>query len=215
MPSDELPDDAIQPTSRAAWRAWLARHHARDRGVWLVSWKKATGKQAFDYGAAVEEALCFGWIDSLPRKLDAERGMLWFAPRQAKSKWSQANKARVARLQAEGRIAPPGAAKIAAAQRDGTWTALDAVSALVVPSDLAAALAQFGEARARFDAFPPSARRGILEWIDGAKKAATRARRVAETAVLAQRGERANQWSGQRKGARRSDPDAAPRPGGP
>jgi uncharacterized protein YdeI (YjbR/CyaY-like superfamily) len=189
-----LPDNAVHPETRAAWRAWLKRHHGRAEGVWLVSWKKATGKPCIEYGDAVEDALCFGWVDSKPAKLDDERAMRWFAPRKPGSGWSAPNKQRVQRAIAAGRMAPAGLAKVEAAQADGSWARLDAVERLEVPADLAAALAAKPPAAAHFDAFPRTAKRGILEWIQSAKTAPTRERRVTETASLAARNERANQW---------------------
>lgn len=189
-----LPDDAVHPLTPEAWRAWLAEHHGRATGVWLVSYKRATGRPRIAYEAAVEEALCFGWVDSKPRKLDDERTMLYFAPRRPGSGWSRPNKERVARLEAAGRMAPAGAAKVAAARRDGTWEMLDAIEALEIPEDLAAALQAAPDAALQFEAFPRSAKRGILEWIAQAKTEATRRKRVEETARLASRGVRANQW---------------------
>lgn len=189
--------ERVHPLTLAEWRGWLRRHHGRDEGVWLVSYKKATGKPRVEYEAAVEEAIAFGWIDSKPNVLDAERSMLWFAPRKPGTGWSRINKARVERLLAAGRMQPAGLAKLEAAQRDGSWARLDAVEALALPDDLVAALARQGEARRHFDAFPRSAKRGILEWIVNAKRAETRAKRIEETARLAARNLRANQWPAQ------------------
>ncbi len=188
------PPDSVHPLTWAEWRAWLAANHARPNGVWLVTFKKATGKPRIDYEEAVEEALCFGWVDSKPGKLDAERSRLWFAPRKSGSGWSRPNKDRVARMTAAGRMAPAGIAKVEAAKRDGTWDLLNDVEALDVPPDLAAALAANPPAAEHFAAFPRSVRRGILEWILQAKRPETRAKRVAETARLAATNERANQW---------------------
>jgi uncharacterized protein YdeI (YjbR/CyaY-like superfamily) len=190
-----LPPDAVQPADRDAWRAWLAAHHGRDTGVWLVTCKATSGKPRIPYDHAVEEALCFGWVDSRPRALDAERTMLWFAPRKPRSGWSAPNKRRIERMLAAGRMHPAGLAKIEAAKADGSWEALDAVEALVVPDDLAAAFAAHPPAADRWAAFPRSVKRGILEWIVSARRADTRARRVHETATKAQRNERAAQWS--------------------
>ena len=192
--SVDLPENSIHPASRAEWRAWLEQHHTRAAGVWLISFKKGTGKPRLEYDEAVEEALCFGWVDSNPNKLDDERSMLWFAPRKAGTGWSRPNKERVERLVAVGLMAPAGMAKVAAARQDGSWGALDAVEALEIPPDLAVALAGYPAAQANFDAFPRSAKRGILEWIVSAKTPATRAKRVDETARLAQENVRANQW---------------------
>jgi uncharacterized protein YdeI (YjbR/CyaY-like superfamily) len=159
----------------------------------LVSYKQSTGKASFTYAESVEEALCFGWIDGQTRTLDEERGMQWFAPRRPGSVWAKSNKARVERLIAEGRMTPAGLAKIEAAQADGSWTLLDSVDRLEVPDDLAAAFDAYPDARAHFDAFPRSAKHMILGWIVTAKRPETRAKRIAETARLAQDNIRANQ----------------------
>jgi uncharacterized protein YdeI (YjbR/CyaY-like superfamily) len=188
------PFNAIHPLTRAEWRAWLEDNHGRAEGVWLISYKKATGKPRVEYEEAVEEALCYGWIDSKPNKLDAERSLLWFAPRKAGTGWSKPNKERVAKLLDAGLMAPAGLAKITAAQADGSWYALDAVEALEIPSDLDQALTANPTARSYFDAFPRSVKRGILEWIATAKRPETRARRVEETVTLAAENVRANQW---------------------
>jgi uncharacterized protein YdeI (YjbR/CyaY-like superfamily) len=192
--STVLPDDAFEARTRAQWRLWLQRHHAQRKGVWLVTFKKGSGQPPLAYGDAVEEALAFGWVDSKPRKLDEARSMLWFAPRKAGSGWSRPNKERVARLQAAGLMAPAGQAVVDAAMADGSWSRLDAVEDGVVPADLAAALAALPGAADHFAAFPRSARRGILEWIEQARTAPTRDKRVHETARLAALNERANQW---------------------
>jgi uncharacterized protein YdeI (YjbR/CyaY-like superfamily) len=188
------PPNSVHPKTRAAWRRWLERHHARPEGVWLISYKKATGKQAFDYEASVEEALCFGWVDSKGNKLDDERTMLWFAPRKPRTGWARPNKERVERLIAAGQMHPAGLAKVEAARRDGSWNALDAVENLEIPPDLQQALAAHPPAAQHFTAFPRSAKRALLEWIASAKRPETRAKRILETATLAAKNERANQW---------------------
>lgn len=190
----KVPDNSIHPKTRAEWRAWLAEHHTRREGVWLISYKKETGKPRFDYDIAVEEALCFGWIDSKPNKLDEERSLLWFAPRKPRTGWSKLNKERVERLTAEGLMMPAGLAKVEAAKQDGSWAALDAIEALEIPPDLEAALAAYPAAKPNFEAFPKSVKRGILEWIATARKSETRAKRIQETAQLANENIRANQW---------------------
>lgn len=184
----------IEVTSRTQLRAWLETHHATSGSVWLVTWKKQNPDRHLPYDAVVEEALCFGWVDSLPRKLDADRSMLLLSPRKPGSAWSAANKARVARLTEGGKMAPGGLAAVEAAKADGSWSFLDDVERLEVPPDLADALAQHPEATKHFAAFPRSVRRGILEWIKQAKRAETRERRVAETASLAGLNRRANQF---------------------
>jgi uncharacterized protein YdeI (YjbR/CyaY-like superfamily) len=193
-----FPDEHVHPQTRAEWRAWLEARHASSTGVWLVTWKKATGKPRVEYDDAVEEALCYGWIDSLGRTLDDERSRLLFTPRKPGSGWSRPNKQRVERLLAAGLMRPAGLAVVEAAQADGSWSSLDDVENLVEPDDLRTALDADPEARRQWDGFPRSAKRGILEWVQSAKRPETRGKRIAETAELAARGERANQWRGRR-----------------
>jgi len=190
-------DDAPQVHAETLeeWRDWLLAHHATEAGAWLVSWKAPTGKPSVKYELAVEEALCVGWIDSAGRTLDDERRALWFTRRKAGSGWARTNKERIVRLEAEGRMTPAGRAVIDAAKADGSWTLLDDVENLVVPDDLGAAFDRYPRSRQNFDAFPPSARRAILEWIVQAKREATRAARLEESARLAAQNVRANQWT--------------------
>jgi uncharacterized protein YdeI (YjbR/CyaY-like superfamily) len=189
----KAPDNSTHPKTRSAWRAWLSENHGRSEGVWFISYKKSARKPTVGYDEAVEEAVCFGWIDSKSRALDEERTMLWFAPRKPGTGWSRSNQERAVRLIAQGLMAPAGLAKIEAAKQDGSWAKLDRALELEVPPDLAKALAVYPEAGRNFDAFPPSVRRGILEWITGARRPETRARRVEETARLAAVNRRANQ----------------------
>ncbi|MEM7566634.1 MAG: YdeI/OmpD-associated family protein [Pseudomonadota bacterium] len=185
----------IHPETRGAWRAWLTAHHTQSASVWFVYGKVGSGAPRVDPDEAIEEALCFGWIDSLPRTLDDARSRLLFSPRKPGSNWSALNKRRAEAMIARGLMAPAGQAKIDAAKADGSWTALDAVEALTVPDDLAAAFTRHPGSAEAFASFPKSARRGILEWILNAKRAPTREKRLEETARLAARGERANQWT--------------------
>ena len=194
MDAVAAPPNSIHPLTRGEWRAWLEENHGRAEGVWLLTYKKATGKPRVEYDEAVEEALCYGWVDSKPNKLDDERSLLWFAPRKPGTGWSKPNKDRVAKLIAAGLIAPAGLAKIEAAKADGSWNALDAVEALEIPADLDRALAANPPAEHYWDAFPRSVKRGILEWIANAKQPETRARRIEETVRLAAENVRANQW---------------------
>ncbi len=177
-----------------AWRQWLEENHRAADGVWLVSWKTATGKSRISYEESVVEALAVGWVDGLHVTLDDHRSMLWFAPRKPTSAWSRPNKERIARLEREGRLLPAGRLAVEVAQANGAWALLEGADNLVVPQDLALAFALYPGAREQWDAFPPSARRAILGWIALAKTASTRAKRINETAERASRGERANQW---------------------
>ena len=190
MPADTL--ELFHPKTRAEWRRWLQTHHATARGVQLVYARRGTGLPSIAYDEAVEEALCFGWIDSTERKLDEQRYMQLFTPRKPKSSWSKSNKERVARLAEAGLMTDAGMARIEAAKADGSWSFLDAIEALEIPRDLAAALAKNAKALANFEAFPPSSKKIILLWIATAKREETRAKRIAETVALAGRNLRAN-----------------------
>jgi uncharacterized protein YdeI (YjbR/CyaY-like superfamily) len=195
-PMTQRPISALQvhADTLAAWRAWLQHHHTQTTGVWLVLWKKASGRMQMDYEQAVQEALRFGWVDSKPNTLDEQRSLLWFAPRKPGTGWSRINKDRVALLIAQGRMAAAGQAKVDQARADGSWSALDEVENLVIPPDLQTALTLLPPAEQHFAAFPRSAKRGILEWIGNAKTEATRSKRLQQTAEMASVNQRANQW---------------------
>lgn len=182
----------VEPKNRAAWRKWLAANHATSDPIWLVYRKKAARKPGdLTYDEVVEEALCYGWIDSTVNRLDDERTMQFFSRRKPTSIWSRSNKERVARLTAAGLMRPAGLALVEAAKSSGMWAALDAVDNLEIPPDLARALRSTKGAKKFFDAFSDSSKKMILWWIAGAKKPETRARRIAETARLAAKGRRA------------------------
>lgn len=186
--------ERFHPKSRKQWRAWLERNHLESSGVWLVTYKKETGKPRIDYAEAVEELLCFGWVDSKASKLDDERAMLLCTPRNPRSAWSKPNKERVARLTAEGLMTPRGLEMVELAKRTGRWDALNDVDALKEPEDLKARLDKSRAARANWDAFPPSAKRAILQWVLSAKRPETRQKRIDETVSQAAKNVRANQW---------------------
>jgi uncharacterized protein YdeI (YjbR/CyaY-like superfamily) len=165
---------------RSAWRRWLERHHDRSPGIWLVYDKKTSRPDRLAYADSVEEALCFGWIDSTMRPIDSGRYKQLFTPRKAKSAWSKLNKDRVERLIAQNLMTAAGLAKIDEARRSGSWTALDAVESYTIPPDLAAAFDANPTAKAHFNAFSPSVRKGFLYWLNGARRPETRASRLEE-----------------------------------
>jgi uncharacterized protein YdeI (YjbR/CyaY-like superfamily) len=185
---DEAPH--VHADDRATWRTWLEANHATSRGAWLVTWRPRSGRAGLDYDAAIEEALCFGWVDSTGGQVDEGRGKLYFAPRKARSVWAASNKARVERLMGEGRMAPAGLAAIQRAKANGWWEILDAPERMEVPQDLAAALEMHPPAAVYFAAFPPSARKMLLGWIALARRPETRAARIREIAEAAARNER-------------------------
>ena len=182
--TDEVPRH--QPANRAAWRRWLRANHDTSTGVWVV-FLKGKARQ-LSYGDSVEEALCFGWIDSLLRPIDERSYMQLFTPRKPKSNWSALNKRRIELLVANKLMAAPGVAKIEAAKKDGSWTKLDAVEAGVVPPDLARALAANKKAKAFFDSAAPSRRKAMLHFVNNVKSPDLRAARVAHVVSQAAKG---------------------------
>jgi uncharacterized protein YdeI (YjbR/CyaY-like superfamily) len=186
--------EVIEPKDRAAWRRWLMRHHDRDSGVWVVIHKKASTSGTFSYEDAVLEALCFGWIDSKPNRVDADSFKLWLAPRRPKSVWSAINKERTARLIDSGLMRPSGYAAIETARANGSWAALDRSDALIMPDDLTAALTASPEAARHFEAFPPGTKKQVYYWIESAKRPETRAKRVTETVARAAENRRVTEW---------------------
>jgi uncharacterized protein YdeI (YjbR/CyaY-like superfamily) len=181
----------VEVDDRAAWRAWLEDNHATPDGAWLVARRRGSDRVGLDYEAAIEEALCFGWVDSTAGRVDQERGKLYFARRKPHSAWAATNKARVDRLIAAGRMTPAGLEAIERAKANGSWTVLDAVERLEVPADLRQALADRPRADEHFAAFSPSARKQILAWVAFARRAETRERRIRAVAEAAARNERA------------------------
>jgi uncharacterized protein YdeI (YjbR/CyaY-like superfamily) len=186
--------EIFEAFSRAEWRAWLAANHERPDGVWLISQKKSSGKPGVPYPEAVEEALCFGWIDSKATRLDEERYMQTFTPRRKKSVWSALNKRRIDALVADGLMTPAGMAKIEEAKRDGSWTALDGIDALTVPPDFQRALDDNPDAATTFATFTPSQVKQVLFFIESAKRPETRAKRIAGIISEAAHGRNALIW---------------------
>jgi len=172
---------------------WLSEHHATASGCWVVTWRKHTGMPRPTTRETVRTALRHGWIDSVPRRLDADRTQLRISPRRPGSGWSGVNKEHIAELEAADAMTPWGRAVVEAARADGSWTLLDDVTALVVPDDLAASLAA-ADARAAWDELSPSVRRGALEQLVTAKRAPTRARRIAEIVSACAEGRRPFAW---------------------
>jgi uncharacterized protein YdeI (YjbR/CyaY-like superfamily) len=167
----------VHAKSAAEWRRWLRDNHDKAQGVWLVAYKAVTGKARLSYEDSIPDALCYGWIDSVNKPLDAERTALLFTPRRAGSGWSRTNKVRIATLIKEGRMEAAGLDKIEAAKRDGSWTLLDSVEALEVPADLRKALGAPG--MRKFQALTPGRKKEHLRALVTAKRPETRAKRVA------------------------------------
>lgn len=181
-------------TSRQVWRQWLEDNHCTEKSVWLIIYKKESNTPSVYYPEAVDEALCYGWIDSKPNKRDEESYYQFFAKRNPKSNWSRVNKEKIERLLEAGLMAPAGLEMIDIAKQNGTWNALDDVENLIVPGDMQALFDQHPTAFQYWEAFPRSVKRGILEWIFNAKRPATREKRIRETVEKAEQNIRANQY---------------------
>jgi uncharacterized protein YdeI (YjbR/CyaY-like superfamily) len=179
------------PVDLAAWRAWLAQNHDRERGAWVASWRRGTGRSSPSYESLVEEAICFGWIDSTVNILDEDRGLQLMTPRKPKSPWTRLNRRRVAELEASGRMTDAGRAAVRAAQANGWWEIYDPVEDLVEPPALTTALDAEPAARAAWGGFPPSSRKQMLWWVISAAKPETQASRIALIVADAAEGRRA------------------------
>jgi uncharacterized protein YdeI (YjbR/CyaY-like superfamily) len=180
------------PSDLAAWRTWLSANGETARGVWLASWRKAAERDRVAYADLVEEAICFGWIDSTVNILDDERGLQLMTPRKPRSGWTRLNRRRVASLEEQGRMTDAGRRTVEAAKANGSWTIYDAVEDLLEPDDLAAALDGTPAARVSWDGFPPSARKQMLWSVISAQRPETRAGRIAKIVTAAADGRRAS-----------------------
>lgn len=174
--------ETLNVRTREAWRAWLARHHASAKEVWLRYAKRHTGEPRVEYDAAVEEALCFGWIDGLVRTVDDRYYAQRFTPRRAGSKWSAINRRRYAKLVGEGRVTKAGLAKSPSEPTNADDK--PARSQPVMPREFRQALRCSPAAWRTFESLAPSYRRLYVGWIAAAKREETRARRIDEAISL-------------------------------
>lgn len=181
-------------------RNWLKENCSQKESVWLVKWKKDVGKEYISYDEIVDELMCFGWVDSLPRKLDEKKTMLRISPRNPNSNWSKVNKEKVERLIKDGKMEKPGLKMVERAKSNGAWNFLDDVEKLMIPDDLKEALANHPKATYYYERFPNSSKRGILEWIKNAKQESTRQKRIAETVTKAANNIKANHPKGRDAG---------------
>lgn len=184
----------VHAKTRKEWRRWLEKNHQAVKSAWLVIHHQTSTVQSVYYEEAVEEAICFGWIDSIANKRDATSKYQFFAQRKPKSNWSKANRMRAEKMMATGQMTTAGQALVELAKKTGTWEALTDVQNSVIPEDLQRALNQHKKALQHFLAFPPSSKRIILEWILNAKKPETRNKRIEETVRLAAVNIKANHY---------------------
>jgi uncharacterized protein YdeI (YjbR/CyaY-like superfamily) len=186
--------NTFYPTSPQAWRKWLARHHESEKSVWLICYKKNSGKPTISWSDAVDEALCFGWIDSTRKTIDDEKFIQFFTRRKPTSMWSKINKEKVKQLIEEGRMMPAGYDSIERAKKNGSWNILDAVEELVIPEDLESAFGAHAGSKDFFMGLSKSVRKMMLGWIEFAKRPETRQKRIAEIAESAGRGVKPKQF---------------------
>jgi uncharacterized protein YdeI (YjbR/CyaY-like superfamily) len=177
--------ETVFAEDRAEWRRWLAKNHKRCGEIWLVFYKKASGKQTVSYDPAVEEALCFGWVDGMKKRLDEECYAFRFTPRKAKSPWSPSNLERVERLIAEGKMMPAGmAAYNSVGRRDVPPMPVE------LPKALEEKFRKQREAWANYEKFPPGYRRVTAGWVASAKKEETQTKRLEKLIEFSARNER-------------------------
>jgi len=182
----------VKVKNRAEWRAWLADNHDKESEIWLVYYKKETGIASVDYEASVEEALCYGWVDSIIKKIDDTKYTRKFTPRKNDSKWSPSNKKRVKKLLKEGLMTDYGLQKIEAAKGSGMWDASDQRPELTfeMPAEFARVLKKNKKAQEAFNNLAPSHQKQYLEWIEVAKRPETKQKRIAQSIRLLSEGKK-------------------------
>jgi uncharacterized protein YdeI (YjbR/CyaY-like superfamily) len=176
------------------WRKWLEKNHQSEKAVWLIFYKKGSGIQSTNYAEALEEALCYGWIDSKANKRDEVSYYQYFAKRKPASNWSKVNKEKVTKLIEKGIMTPAGFESIETAKQKGKWFALDEVEELIISPDLQQLFDNNKAAFDNWEQFSRSAKRAILEWILNVKRPETRQKRIEEAVELAQKNIKANQY---------------------
>ncbi|MDX2172409.1 MAG: YdeI/OmpD-associated family protein [Bacteroidota bacterium] len=173
------------PKNQAEWREWLQKNHVSEQSVWLVYYKKKSGLSSLSWSQAVDEALCFGWIDSTARPIDDEKYMQFFSKRKATSVWSKVNKEKVKRLLDAKLIAPAGLTIIEIAKQNGSWTILDEIEELIIPKDLEKEFKTKKGSKDFFLSLSNSVKKAILQWLVLAKRPETRQKRITEIVDLA------------------------------
>ena len=184
----------FHPKNKAEWRAWLSENHQSNQSIWLVYYKSSSNKPSLSWSDAVDEALCFGWIDSTKKTIDKESYMQYFSKRKPNSMWSRINKEKVTKLIEENLMTDAGFQSIVIAKENGSWNALDDVEALIIPKDLKEALASNLEAMAFFNELSNSAKKLLLHWVTFAKRPETRKKRIVELVESASQGLKPKQF---------------------
>ncbi|PZV17785.1 MAG: hypothetical protein DCF20_05295 [Pseudanabaena sp.] len=178
--------DTFYPEDQEQWREWLEKNHSKESSIWLIYYKKNSGKPSINYSDAVDEALCFGWIDSKVKSIDQEKYMQFFCVRKPNSVWSKVNKEKVASLIEKNLMTQAGLEAIAIAKSNGSWNILDDVEALIIPDDLMTALSSNLVAKEYFLNLSRTNKRNLLQWITLVKREETRQKRIKEIVFSAQ-----------------------------
>ena len=193
--------ETFYPKNRQEWREWLKENHNKRQSIWLIYYKKKSNTPTVVYSEAVDEALCFGWIDSKAKALDEEKFMQFFSRRNPKSVWSKVNKEKIERLTNAGLMTDAGFEIIEKAKQNGSWTILDEAEALVIPIDLEKEFQQRPTAKIYFLGLSRSDKRNILQWLTLAKRQETRQNRLTEIVELADQNLKPKQFRGQKNGS--------------
>lgn len=178
------------PATKQDWRNWLEQNHHTEDGVWLIVYKKSSKTPNLDWSESVDEALCFGWIDSVKQSVDKDRYKQYFCKRKPNSTWSKINKDKIEVLQAEGLMTEAGLKTIEIAKQNGSWTMLDSVEALIVPQDLENELLKYPNAMENYQGFSKSTQKSLLYWVISAKRSETRIKRITDIAENASNNEK-------------------------
>lgn len=186
--------ESFYPTSRIEWREWLEKNHVSKQSIWLVFYNKASNKPSISWSEAVDEALCFGWIDSKKVAIDKEKSHQFFSKRKDKSTWSKINKAKIEKLIADGQMREEGFKSIEKAKQNGSWTILDEVEELIIPNDLEEGFKSEPDSKNFFLSLSKSVRKAMLQWLVLAKRPETRQNRIREIVELAAKKQRPKQF---------------------
>lgn len=186
--------DQFCPSNPEDWRKWLSQHHEHEKGVWLVIYKKSSKTPNLSWSQAVDEALCYGWIDSVKQTIDNEKYRQYFTKRKPKSTWSKVNKEKVEQLIKNGKMTKAGADAIEIAKQNGYWTLLDSVEQLIIPNDLQQQLDKHPDAKSYFLSLNKATQKGMLFWIKVAKRSETRTKRINEIIEKALVGQKPKQF---------------------
>jgi uncharacterized protein YdeI (YjbR/CyaY-like superfamily) len=189
-----LEQEQFYPESTNEWRQWLQENHIIAKSIWLIYYKKKAKKPTISWSEAVDEALCFGWIDSTAKPIDSDRYKQFFTKRKPTSVWSKVNKNKIKQLESEGKIMPAGFASIAIAKENGSWSILDEVEELIVPKDLEMAFEIHANSKEYFETLSNSIKKAILQWLVLAKRPETRQKRIEEIASLASQQQKPKQF---------------------